>query len=101
MRLKIAILEGDGVGPEVTREAIRVLHSVASLHGHWFDFVERPIGGAAIKQTGSPLPPTTLDPCLASDAGLLRAVGAPEFHTQPPHQPPETRVLLLRPAHAG
>ncbi len=101
MRLKITILEGDGVGPEVTREAIRVLHSVASLHGHWFDFVERLIGGAAIKQTGSALPRTTLDACLASDAVLLGAVGAPEFDTLPPHQRPEAGLLLLRRALGG
>jgi 3-isopropylmalate dehydrogenase len=101
MRLKITILEGDGVGPEVTREALRVLHSVAGIHGHWFDFVTRPIGGAAIRQTGSPLPRTTLDACLASDAVLLGAVGAPEFDNLPPHQRPEAGLLLLRQALGG
>jgi 3-isopropylmalate dehydrogenase len=71
MRLKITILPGDGIGPEVTREAVRVLRTVAGINGHRFDFVERPIGGTAIKQTGSPLPPVTLDQCLAGDAVLL------------------------------
>jgi len=56
MKLKITILEGDGIGPEVTREAVRVLHAIATLHGHEFCFEQKLIGGAAIRQTGSPLP---------------------------------------------
>lgn len=96
MQLTIAVLEGDGVGPEVTREAVSVLAAVASIDNHKFKFVHRPIGGAAIKQTGSPLPSTTLDACLAADAVLLGAVGAPEFDDLPPHQRPEGGLLLLR-----
>ena len=68
MQLTIAVLEGDGIGPEVTREAVRVLRAVASIDNHTFRFVHRPIGGVAIKQTGSPLPTATLDACLAADA---------------------------------
>jgi len=77
--MKITVLPGDGIGPEVTAEAVCVLRGVAAIHGHKFEFVERPIGGVAIKQTGSPLPPFTLDACLAGDAVLLGAVGAPEY----------------------
>ena len=54
--MKITVLPGDGIGPEVTAEAVRVLRAVAAIHGHKFEFVEKPIGGVAIKQTGSPLP---------------------------------------------
>ena len=79
MKLRITILDGDGVGPEVTSEAVRVLRAVATLHGHEFTFDHKLIGGAAIKQTGSPLPTATLDACLAGDAVLLGAVGSPEF----------------------
>ena len=96
MQLTIAVLEGDGIGPEVTREAVRVLAAVASIHNHQFRFVHRLIGGGAIKQTGSPLPTETLDACLAADAVLLGAVGAPEFDDLPAHQRPEAGLLLLR-----
>ena len=61
MRLKIAVLAGDGIGPEVTREATHILRAVAELGGHEFTFVEGLIGGTAITQTGSPLPTATLD----------------------------------------
>jgi 3-isopropylmalate dehydrogenase len=78
-----------------------VLRAVATIHGHEFEFVERPIGGVAIKQTGSPLPSLTLDACLAGDAVLLGAVGAPEFDSMPPELKPETGLLLLRRALGG
>ncbi len=96
MHLKITVLEGDGIGPEVTREAVRVLCTAATLHGHKFEFTNRPIGGQAIKQSGSPLPTFTLDACLAGDAVLLGAVGSPEFDHLPAHQRPEAGLLLLR-----
>ena len=60
MKLTITVLEGDGIGPEVTREAVKVLRAIATLQGHKFEFIHRPIGGVAIKQTGSPLPRVTL-----------------------------------------
>ncbi|HEY3104393.1 MAG TPA: isocitrate/isopropylmalate family dehydrogenase, partial [Pyrinomonadaceae bacterium] len=60
MQLKIAVLHGDGVGPEVTEQAVRVLREVANIHGHNFLFEEYPAGGAAIKTAGSPLPRATL-----------------------------------------
>ena len=96
MYLKIAVLEGDGIGPEVTREAVRALHAVAALHGHKFDFATGKIGGDAIRHTGSPLPTATLDLCMASDAVLLGAVGAPEFDSLTPAHRPEAGLLLLR-----
>jgi 3-isopropylmalate dehydrogenase len=101
MKLKITILEGDGVGPEVTREAERILRSTAALYSHDFKFEQKLIGGVAIKQEGSPLPRTTLDACLASDAVLLGAVGSPEFDSLKPAERPEAGLLLLRQALGG
>ncbi len=98
MELKITVLPGDGVGPEVTREAVRVLGAVAECFGHDFSFDEQLVGGAAIARTGSPLPPATLDACLASDAVLLGAVGAPEFDGLAGGARPEAGLLTLRSA---
>src|SRR2546423_7601435 len=98
MRLRITVLPGDGVGPEVTREALRVLRAVAETHGHEFDFNEKPVGGAAIERTGDPLPRATLDACLESDAVLLGAVGAPQYDQLPPNKRPEAGLLTLRKA---
>jgi len=101
MKFHITILPGDGIGPEVIEEAVRVLNTVAAIGGHTFEFDEKPIGGTAIRATGSPLPRTTLDSCLSSDAVLLGAVGSPEFDPLPPHQRPEAGLLLLRRALGG
>ncbi|MFN2533232.1 MAG: isocitrate/isopropylmalate family dehydrogenase, partial [Pyrinomonadaceae bacterium] len=101
MQLRITVLPGDGIGPEVTAEAVRVLQTIASIQGYRFRFEEYPIGGVAIKIDGSPLPRETLDACLSSDAVLLGAVGAPEYDLLPPHQKPETGLLLLRRALGG
>jgi 3-isopropylmalate dehydrogenase len=96
MKLKITTLPGDGIGPEVTREAVRVLQTVAEVYGHDFKFDERPFGGAAIAKEGSPLPATTLDACLGGDAVLVGAVGAPEFDGLAGEQRPEAGLLNLR-----
>jgi len=101
MKLKVTILPGDGIGPEVTAEAVRVLQTVAGIHGYKFEFEEHAIGGVAIREFGSPLPRTTLDACLASDAVLLGAVGAPEYDRLPANQRPEAGLLLLRRALGG
>lgn len=101
MRLKIAVLPGDGIGPEVTAEAIRILQAVAADQGHRFDFEEHAIGGVAIRNSGTPLPRKTLDACLASDAVLLGAVGSPEYDALPPSKRPEAGLLLLRRALGG
>src|SRR5829696_2371044 len=101
MRSKITILPGDGIGPEVTTEAVRVLQTIATIHGYRFEFEEHAIGGVAIRDFGSPLPRITLDACLASDAVLLGAVGAPEYDRMPPNQRPEAGLLWLRRALGG
>jgi 3-isopropylmalate dehydrogenase len=101
MKFCITVLPGDGIGPEVTAEAVRVLQTVGTIGGHTFEFNEQSIGGVAIRQFGSPLPRTTLDSCLASDAVLLGAVGSPEFDQLPPNQRPEAGLLLLRQALGG
>src|SRR5271155_5347096 len=101
MELKILVVAGDGIGPEVTGEAVRILQSVAELGGYDFEFRDALIGGAAIKQHGSPLPASTLDAALESDAVLLGAVGGNEFNTLPPDRRPEAGLLQLRQALGG
>ena len=101
MQLRIVILPGDGVGPEVIEQAVRVLREVANIHGHNFHFAEHAAGGEAIRQTGSPLPAATLDACLAADAVLLGAIGSPEFDHLRSDQRPETGLLRLRKALGG
>ncbi|MDT5260998.1 MAG: 3-isopropylmalate dehydrogenase [Acidobacteriota bacterium] len=96
MKLRITTLPGDGVGPEVTAEAVRTLRVVAESYGHEFTFDEQLIGGAAIRRTGTPLPRATLDACLLSDAVLLGAVGSPEHDDLPPGERPEAGLLTLR-----
>ena len=101
MQLRIVLLPGDGVGPEVTEQAVGVLREVADTHGHNFYFEEHPVGGVAIKQTGTPLPRATLDACLAADAVLLGAIGSPEFDHLPATEKPEAGLLLLRKSLGG
>src|SRR5436853_6078786 len=101
MNLNIVVLPGDGVGREVTEQAVRVLREIAGTHGHNFHFEEHAAGGEAIKQTGSPLPRATLDACLAADAVLLGAIGSPEFDHLPSAQKPEAGLLFLRRALGG
>jgi 3-isopropylmalate dehydrogenase len=101
MRLKIAVLAGDGIGPEVTREATNILRAVAELGGHDFTFVEGLIGGIAITETGSPLPTATLDAVLECDAVLLGAVGDNKFNALPPDKRPEAGLLQIRQALGG
>jgi 3-isopropylmalate dehydrogenase len=101
MKLKILVTAGDGIGPEVTNEAVAVLHEVASLGGHTFEFEARLIGGVAIVQDGTPLPAETLDAALASDAVLLGAVGGNEFNSLAPDKRPEAGLLQIRAALGG
>jgi 3-isopropylmalate dehydrogenase len=101
MRLKIAVLAGDGIGPEVTKQATNILRAVAELGGHEFTFVEGLIGGIAITETGSPLPTATLDPALECDAVLLGAVGDNKFNSLPPDKRPEAGLLQIRQALGG
>ncbi len=101
MKLKILVVAGDGIGPEVTNEAVAVLKEAAALGGHDFTFSERRIGGVAIVQDGTPLPADTLNEALASDAVLLGAVGGNEFNSLPPDKRPEAGLLGLRAALGG
>jgi 3-isopropylmalate dehydrogenase len=96
MKARIAVLGGDGIGPEVTTEAVRALESVASAFGHEFEFVEALIGGAAIDSTGSPLPPRTIDACRGSHGVLLGAVGGPRWSDPAARVRPEQGLLELR-----
>ena len=96
MKLRITVLPGDGVGPEVTREAVRVLQSVADVCGYQFDFDERAIGGSAVVAFGNPLPKETVESCLDSSAVLLGAVGGPAFDRLEPSLRPEAGLLRLR-----
>jgi len=98
MVLKILVLAGDGVGSEVTRAAVGVLHVVAKKFGHSLELSEGLIGGVAIRKTGSPLPDDTLNKALAADATLLGAVGSPEFDSEPPERRPEKGLLGIRKA---
>src|SRR5580692_9212237 len=101
MKLKIGILAGDGIGPEVTQQATNILRAVAELGGHEFLFVPGLIGGIAITETGSPLPTATLDVALECDAVLLGAVGDNKFNTLPPDKRPEAGLLQIRQALGG
>ena len=96
MEAVITLLPGDGIGPEVTASARRVLEHVANRFNHRFDFREELIGGAAIDAVGDPLPPSTVEACKAADAVLLGAVGGPKWSD--PNAPirPEQGLLKLR-----
>jgi 3-isopropylmalate dehydrogenase len=94
--LKIAVLPGDGIGPEVTRHAVRALEIVAAAADHDFRFEEHSIGAGAIRKYGKPLPDKTLSACLDCDAVLLGAVGEPGFDKLPPAERPEAGLLELR-----
>ncbi len=98
MQARIAVLPGDGIGPEVMAEAIKVLKRVAEVYGHTFKFEEGLIGGVAIDKTGSPLPDEVLTLCQASDAVLLAAVGDPKYDDPTLKVRPEQGLLGLRKA---
>ena len=101
MKLRIAVLAGDGIGPEVTREAVLVLKAVADAGGHELALSEGLIGGVAITAEGTPLPQKTVDACLASDAVLLGAVGDNKFNHLPPSKRPEAGLLEIRQVLGG
>ena len=98
MEKKIALLKGDGIGPEIVDSAVRVLEAVAAKYGHKFEFTPYLIGGCAIDATGAPLPEETVKGCLASDSVLLGAVGGPKWDTLPGHLRPEKALLGIRAA---
>ena len=96
MKALIAVLAGDGIGTEVTAEAVRALKAIAAKHGHDFSFEEAPIGGSAIDATGDPLPPATLALTRRADAVLLGAVGGPKWSDPKAKVRPEQGLLKLR-----
>jgi 3-isopropylmalate dehydrogenase len=96
MQTKIAVLPGDGIGPEVATEAVKVLKKVAYIYGHEFVFEEALIGGAAMDVSGDPLPDETLQLCRESDAILLAAVGDPKYDDPTASVRPEQGLLGLR-----
>jgi 3-isopropylmalate dehydrogenase len=98
MRLNLLILPGDGIGAEVTREAVKVLEKVAGKFHHQLSISEGLLGGIAIHKTGTPLPQETIDLALKADATLMGAVGLPEFDNVPPEKRPEKGLLGLRKA---
>ncbi|HOL70404.1 MAG TPA: 3-isopropylmalate dehydrogenase [Bryobacteraceae bacterium] len=98
MDLNILVLPGDGIGTEVTCEAVRVLRRIAEKYHHTLNLAEGLLGGIAIQKTGSPLPEETVRLALAADATLMGAVGLPEYDNMPPSQRPEAGLLGVRKA---
>ena len=96
MLLNLTILPGDGIGPEVTHEAVAVLQAIADSYGHRLELQEMDIGGAALNSSNDPLPADTIQACHASSAVLLGAVGSPAFDHYPRHLRPEAGLLRLR-----
>jgi 3-isopropylmalate dehydrogenase len=93
---RIALLSGDGIGPEITAVARQLLEAVSLRHGFALSFDAQPMGGAAIEVCGEPLPASTLAACRASDAVLLAAIGSPQYDTLPREKRPESGLLALR-----
>ena len=96
MNFKITLLPGDGIGPEVVAEAVRVLDTVAGKYKHTFAYQERLMGGCSIDAHGSSLTDETLADCLASDSVLLGAVGGPKWDDPAAKDRPERGLLALR-----
>ena len=92
----IAVIRGDGIGPEIVNEALKVLDKVAEKYGHTFTCDDVDMGGVAIDKWGDPLPQAMLDKCLAADSVLLGAVGGPKWEGLPGPQRPEKGLLRLR-----
>ncbi|MBO5525678.1 MAG: 3-isopropylmalate dehydrogenase [Clostridia bacterium] len=98
MNYNIAVLAGDGIGPEITDGAIKVLKKIGEAYGHTFSFTHYLMGGCAIDAYGCPLPEETVKGCLASDSVLLGAVGGPKWDALPGNQRPEKGLLGIRKA---
>ena len=96
MQLNILVLPGDGIGTEVTREAVKVLERVVAKYGHTLKLTEGLLGGIAIHKTGTPFPEETAKLAAGADATLMGAVGLPEFDAAPPDKRPERGLLALR-----
>lgn len=96
MNKNIAIIKGDGIGPEIVEQAQKVLNRVAELYGHTFSYDYVDMGGVALDKWGEPLPKEMLDKCLASDSVLLGAVGGEKWNNVPGDKRPEKGLLQLR-----
>ena len=98
MNKKIALIKGDGIGPEIVESAVRVLDAVAKKYNHTFTYVDAPMGGNAIDAFGKPLPQSSIDTCLKSDAVLLGAVGGHKWDNLSGNMRPEAGLLGIRKA---
>ncbi|WP_456275094.1 3-isopropylmalate dehydrogenase [Bacillus sp. AK128] len=96
MNFKIAVLEGDGVGPEIVKEAVLLLQTIGEQYGHSFEFQYGKIGGSAVDEEGTPLPDQTIELCKNSDAVLLGAVGGPKWDNESSERRPEAGLLKIR-----
>ena len=96
MNKTIAIIKGDGIGPEIVTEAMGILDAAAAKFGHTFTYVDAPMGGNAIDKFGVPLPDSSLATCRNADSVLLGAVGGPKWDNQPAANRPERGLLKLR-----
>ena len=96
MNKNIAVIRGDGIGPEIIEQAILVLNKIASIYGHEFQYTEVDMGGCAIDKWGEPLPEEMLKRCTDSDSVLLGAVGGEKWNDVPGHLRPEKGLLKLR-----
>ena len=96
MNYNIAVIEGDGIGPEIVNAALEVLNVIGKKHGFGFTFKKVDAGGNAIDAFGVPLPEESVKTCLDSDSVLLGAVGGPKWDTLPGHLRPEKAVLGIR-----
>lgn len=92
----IAVIRGDGIGPEIVSEAIKALDKIAELYGHTFNYVDVDMGGCAIDKYGDPLPASELEKCVKSDSVLLGAVGGDRWNDVPGDMRPEKGLLRLR-----
>ena len=98
MEKNIALIRGDGIGPEIVNQAVLVLDQVAKVYGHSFRYTDVDMGGNAIDKWGDPLPQKELQKCLDSDSVLLGAVGGPKWNDVPGSMRPEKGLLRLRAA---
>ncbi|MDM8529660.1 3-isopropylmalate dehydrogenase [Anaerolineales bacterium HSG25] len=96
MQAKITLLPGDGIGPEVVAEAVKVLNAIGEKFGHTFEYTEMLAGGIAIDETGNPMPDETISACKAADAVLLGAVGGPKWSDPSAKVRPEQGLLKIR-----
>ena len=96
MQKNIAVIRGDGIGPEIVGEALKVLNRIGEIYGHTFRYTDVDMGGCAIDKWGDPLPAEMLEKCVSSDSVLLGAVGGPKWNDVPGSMRPEKGLLRLR-----